>query len=203
MIRVSRDIQGVDGTSLIEVEAAGPCVAVVGLMHGNEPVGGLALQRLEDLAERYLTSGSILCVRANLEAAAQQVRHTAGGRDMNRLWDGDTLVALAAKPAASLCYEERRVQLLARLLIPCDAIVDLHSTSRPAPPFLLFRDDQRHRRLAMRLGVSKIVTGLYEGAILGGGMCQDVGLLLGERSSRIGLTFEAGEHTEEHFDVAH
>jgi len=163
-------------------------------MHGNEPVGGMALDRLEQIIEQQLIAGSVLTVRANPRAAKLDMRFTSDGRDMNRLWDASNLARLK-RPGRHRCYEEQRVGQLAPLLLECDAILDLHSTSRPAPPFILFRDDQRHSTIAVRLGVRRLVTGLHEANILDGGLCSNVGLKPGEYSDRLGFTFEAGQHT--------
>jgi hypothetical protein len=39
------------------------------------------------------------------------------------------------------------------------------------------------------------VTGVHENGVLNGGICSTIGLGPGERSDRVGFTFEAGEHT--------
>jgi hypothetical protein len=171
-------------------------VAIVGLMHGNEPVGGAVLEQLEGCIAKHLTCGSVLTVRANLRAAALNVRHLDDGVDMNRQWDADTLARLTASAEEDLCYEELRSRQLAPLLLGCDLILDLHSTSRPSPACILIRDDQRHAEVALKLGVKYIITGLHEGGILDGGMCSNTGMRAGEYSERLGFTFEAGEHTD-------
>lgn len=200
-VRVTEPVDGIAGTRLYEavvgdVPVEGPRVAIVGLIHGNEPVGGDVIDRLAATLGTELKAGSVLTIRANLEAHAADLRHTDGGRDLNRLWDADTLQRLRRREQRGepLCSEERRVLELAPLVIASDAILDLHSTSRPAAPFLLFRDDQRHAALARQLGVPNLVTGLHENAILPGGLCSNAGLRAGERSDRLGFTFEAGQH---------
>lgn len=201
-VHVQRDVDGVPGTTLYSVAGPdgrpvlGPRVAVVAQTHGNEPVGALVLERLEPMLPEQLVRGEILVVVSNVEAMRIGRRHTPGGTDLNRLWDTDTLEQLAAMPASERCYEHRRALELAPLLQRCVAILDLHSASQPAPPFLVVRDDQRHAELVKRLGVQRVVTGLHEEGILEGGVCPDVGLLLGERSDRVGLTFEAGQHSD-------
>ncbi len=199
-IRLTAPVDGIEGTCLYEIVEGsglvrpGPRVAVIGLIHGNEPVGGQVLDLLAERVPDELIAGSVLAVRANLEAARLDLRHTPDGVDLNRLWDRHTLDRLARGAHPPGCYEERRVLELAPLVQRCDAILDLHSTSRPAAPFLLFRDDQRHTALACRLGVRNLVTGLHENGILPGGLCSNAGLAPGERSERLGFTFEAGQH---------
>lgn len=199
-IGVTERYRGVEGITRYDAldaagrPVAGPLVAVVAFTHGNEIVGGAALKRLAEQIGR-LRRGSVLAVVNNLRAMEANIRHTADGRDMNRLWDAACLARLAAAAPASLCYEERRVLEVAPVIQEAEVILDLHSTSRPSPPHLVFRDDLRHAELATRLGVKLMVTGLHEGAILGGGLCPDVGLRPGERGDRLGFTLEAGQHT--------
>lgn len=199
-VRQTLQYRGREAVTLYEVCDAsgalieGPTVAVIGFMHGNEPVGGVTLDRLQTRVSQ-LTCGRVICILANLKARDLELRHTPGGEDMNRLWYRDRLEAIAAADPADLNYEERRVGELAPILEECGVIFDIHSTSRPSPPCLLVRDDRQHAELLAKLGVRRAITGIHEGAILDGGICSSFGLLPGERSSLIGFTFEAGQHT--------
>jgi hypothetical protein len=202
-VRVAHPVDGVSGTTLYEaldpqgLPVAGRRLAVVARMHGNEPVGDPVLRRLEQEVGQHLVRGSILVVRANEEGALLDQRHTAGGVDMNRLWDPATQARMRERSAQGpLSYEEERALQLYPLLLACDAVLDLHSTSRPAAPFLVMRDDQAHATLALGLGVRRLITGVHENGILSGGVCANVGLPAGERGARIGFTFEAGQHTD-------
>jgi len=200
-IRVTTCVDSVDGTLLFEAVvdgelAPGPRVAVVGWTHGNEPVGGAVLDHLERVIEHELIAGSVLAIRANLVAREVELRHTADGVDLNRLYDAVTLRRLRSCDPASLCYEERRALEIAPLLLGCDAVLDIHSTSRPTEAFLLFRDDQAHGRMARILQVPNLVTGLHQNGILQGGLAANVGLEAAERATRLGFTFEAGQHED-------
>ena len=65
-----------------------PAVAVVLLLHGNEPVGLQAVQRLlEHYADRRLPRALTLVV-GNVEAAAVGQRHLDRQPDFNRIWPG-------------------------------------------------------------------------------------------------------------------
>jgi succinylglutamate desuccinylase len=196
IVSVTSEPGGVADVWLYETGLPGPRVAVVGLMHGNEIVGQTVVEHLADTLPTALRAGSVLTVRANPRAYSLRRRHTPGGVDMNRLWGAEALDRIRAAVPSTLCYEERRVLALAPLLLGCDAIIDLHSTTRPSPPFLVTRDDHAHAGLARAIGVDRVVTGLHEDAVLDGGMCPDVGLLPGERSARIGVTYEAGQHDD-------
>lgn len=191
---------GVDGVIVLEAVDAdgqpvpGPRVAIVGATHGNERVGIDVIARLQERVDAALVGGALVLVLANLDAMAIDRRHTPDGVDMNRLWDADRLAVLAAADEAACCSEERRVRQLAPVLMGCDAILDLHSTSRPSPPHLIFRDDLAHARIAARLGVARLVTGVLENDVLGGGILANIGLRAGERGPRLGFTLEAGQH---------
>ncbi len=202
-VRKTPGVQGVSGTILYEaLDSAGalvpgPKVAVIGRIHGNEVVGDGVLERLGAEADARLLAGSLLAVRGNEAAALLLERHTREGSDLNRMWDPITLGRAQALPAAARSYEQSRAVELAPLLLACDALLDLHSTSRPAAPFLIFRDDQRHTEIALRLGVEHLVTGIHGNGILSGGAASDIGLAAGERGRRLGFAFEAGQHTDE------
>jgi hypothetical protein len=201
-VRITTPVQGVSGTVLYEAiddtgaPVAGPKVAVIGRIHGNEPVGDGVLARLAAEVQSRLVAGAVITIRGNEQSAEEDLRHTVEGSDLNRMWDPVTLSRIHALPAAERSYEQARAVALAPLLLSTDAILDLHSTSRPAAPFLIFRDDQRHGAIAMRLGVRHLVTGIHANGILAGGAASDIGLAAGERGPRLGFAFEAGQHTD-------
>ena len=200
-VRVTAPVNGVVGTALYEVMGRnglqdGPRVAIIGLMHGDEPVGDHTISRFEKLGPEFLVGGSVITIRANLAAVELNTRHTPDGVDLNRQWSARRLEVLHQLSEEEHCYETRRVGELATLLMECHVVLDLHSTSRPSPPSLIYRDDQRHASVARKLGVKHLVTGLHESAILSGGMCSNAGLHPGEYSERLGYTFEAGQHLD-------
>ncbi len=196
-------VDGVAGTSSYVVvgddlrPVEGPRVIVIARMHGNEPVGDDVLAWLREHVGERLVRGSLVLVHANQVATRLGLRHTPDGSDLNRLWDAQSLARLATVPDRDRSYEERRALELAPILRSGDAVLDLHSTSRPAHPFLVFRDDQRHAAIAQRLGVARLVTGLHENSILDGGVASNVGLAPAEKGATLGFTFEAGHHTDE------
>lgn len=199
-LRVREPYDGVAHTRLYQVIDAsgrpvpGPRIAVVGHMHGNEPVGRYTLERFDEHALGNLVCGEVLAILANPLAMEMNLRHTPEGRDLNRLWDRASIERIRGTDDADLCYEERRARALYPLLETCDAILDLHSTSRPSPTHLVFRDDLRHASIAAKLGVSRLVTGVHEGGILDGGLCSNFGLRPGEVGQQLGFTLEAGQH---------
>jgi hypothetical protein len=78
----------------------GPILMVLGGVHGNEPGGWMAAERLVD--ELRPTSGALLVVpRANKQAIAQFVRTTDELGDLNRLYPGDP----DGLPMSRMAYE--------------------------------------------------------------------------------------------------
>ena len=105
-------------------------------MHGNEPCGALAVQRIAgDFESRALVpdNGTLFLIHANLEATSLGMRHTPGGVDLNRLWDFEFTRVLRKETWA---YEHHRALELKELLGELDIFLDLHSArdidSRPS-----------------------------------------------------------------------
>ena len=78
----------------------GPILAVLGGVHGNEPGGWMAAQRLVDQV-RPLTGGFIVVPRANTQAIDLFERTTDELGDLNRLYPGDP----TGLPMARMAYE--------------------------------------------------------------------------------------------------
>ena len=56
------------------------------LLHGNEPVGWIALQKLQAWMKEHPLPRSLLIFIGNVAAAEANVRFLKNGRDFNRLW---------------------------------------------------------------------------------------------------------------------
>lgn len=164
----------------------GPTVLVMAGVHGNEPAGITAVQRvLQHLQEHELPIAGRLCAFAgNLGALAKGVRFQT--RDLNRGWGeaaiaalrqrAATATAMAATPVATpeppareLLSPEDREQL--ELLDRFEQVlhtasgpvvfVDLHSSSAPGAPFLCLADTIDNRRVGLATRVP-IILGIEE-----------------------------------------
>jgi len=185
---------------LYETGRPGPRVIIVGGMHGNEPGGVLALQRvLAELEElRLPLRGRLLCLGGNLEALRRGQRFI--DRDLNRVWGYGQEV-----PEGPGIYEfEVRDRLQAEIEPVLEGatepvvFLDLHSTSAGGAPFSIIGDTRQNRRIALGLPVP-VILGLEEsvdGALLG---------YFGERG-HIAVGFEGGQHddplTVDHHEAA-
>lgn len=133
-------------------EMGRPLVGVIGALHGNEPAGLRAIERLlEDPSglDSRLRDGTVVFVHGNPRATEQGRRFTEGGADLNRLFGYAYLETLARE---AWTYEHHRALELRPLLAELDALVDLHSASQPASPFAVCDGTKEGLALARKTG---------------------------------------------------
>lgn len=140
---------GVDYTATLDSGRSGPHVAIVGLMHGNEPCGAVAIDFL--FRNVRPLRGRLTLALANVAAYARfdpswpgEARFVA--EDMNRLWDDGVLDGPRGGP------EIERARALRPLLAGVDALLDLHSMQGAGEPLALCGVAARGRALALGLG---------------------------------------------------
>jgi len=172
----------------------GPTVVVTGAIHGNEPAG---LRAIERVLARVQTGGlslrgELLGVAGNLRAGALGRRYI--DRDLNRRWtprDIGRIVNAGAEEAAEDRETLELLQVFVPLLRAASApivFIDLHSTSGPARPFSCMADVLRNRGIALAppipvvLGLEEVI----EGSMLGY-LC-DLG--------HVGVAVEGGQHVD-------
>jgi predicted deacylase len=172
----------------------GPTLLILGGIHGNEPAGVLAFDRLllRIQERRADLRGEIVLLRGNTRALERRVRYLDA--DLNRQWTAEN----ARMSESGQCVLPEMSELLEQgeLLVALrEAIsrargdvyfVDLHTTSAQGKPFATVGDTLRNRRFALNFPVT-IVLGLEE---------QIDGTLL-EYINNLGaitMGFEAGQH---------
>ena len=170
----------------------GVTVIAIGGMHGNEPAGVLALQKvlgyLNEHNPRF--SGRLVGLAGNLKALEKGERFI--DRDLNRMW--------FVKPSGALCqsdqcaekeeFNELKYHLKKEMNAASGEILffDMHTTSAASQPFLMIGDTLRNR---------KMVNGLPAPIILGVEEQLDGPLL--SYINEIGhwsIGFEAGQHDD-------
>jgi len=181
-----------------------PLLVCVAGIHGNEPSGVLALQRVFQVlvTERVVLRGGVVGFAGNLQALGRGVRYVQD--DLNRAWTDERLqrVSRSGGPTdedrelAELEVEIR--QRLDRVTGPA-CLLDLHSTSGPGKPFITMDDTLRNRAFASAFPVPRVL-GLEE---------ELVGTLTGyviRHRAMPALGFESGRHldptTREHAEAA-
>jgi predicted deacylase len=146
---------GIEGFLTREARLAGPHVAVLALMHGNEIGGAIALDQLLRAGIRpprgRLTFGFV-----NLEAFARfDPRQPTASRfvdeDMNRVWEPGVLDG----PRQS--SELARARAIRPLIDTVDVLLDLHSMLWPSDPLILCGAAPQGRALARGIGVPPLV----------------------------------------------
>jgi succinylglutamate desuccinylase len=174
---------------------SGPTLVVLSAVHGNEPAGVEAIERvLARLEERQSSfAGRLVGLVGNPSALACGRRFQR--QDLNRLWSADSLAELAARDPALDGPEEHECR---ELFATLDAessdprreliLLDLHSTSAHGSPFTCISDALRSRELALALPVP-LILGIEEAV---------KGSLLDymEEQGRPAIAFEGGQHTD-------
>jgi succinylglutamate desuccinylase len=171
----------------------GPTLVVVSGLHGNEPAGVLACQRVcELLDEGGLTrSGRVLLLVGNLAALRAGARYL--NRDLNRAWTRAQIDAVRQDGYGDAEDREQR-ELLGLLDVAVQEargpvyLLDLHTTSGPGAAFSTVADTLPNRSVALSLPVP-MVLGLEE---LVEGTLHDY---MGQHGVTT-LAFESGQHQE-------
>jgi len=153
----------------IDGNTPGPVLVCVAGMHGNEPAGVEALERVLDTltVEAYRIEGTFVAVRGNQAALAEQVRFV--DNDLNRHWTRERIgrVTLDRDPDPSVSEDADLLQLhdlISDLLDQASGesyVLDLHTTSGRSAPFGTVGDTLRNRRFAMQLPLP-LIMGLEE-----------------------------------------
>lgn len=147
-----------------------PYVGVCGSMHGDEPCGALAVQRVAGDFESHSlrpAKGTVLLIQANPKATKLGLRHTPEGEDMNRLWDFAFVDRLNRDAWG---YEHHRVLELKEVLGELDIFLDLHSAKTTTPAFGVSNGEGEIDEVAQHVGISYLVQswdGLADKVIIG------------------------------------
>ncbi|GAB4202080.1 MAG: hypothetical protein OHK0013_14900 [Sandaracinaceae bacterium] len=176
-------------------EEAGPTLIVVGGLHGNEPGGLRAAERvLASIADARLElRGELVALAGNVGALREGRRYRV--KDLNRQWTNEKVEALRARdPAHDDAEDAEQRELLRHVEAAIGRargdvyLVDLHTTSAAGHPFVLFGDTLPQRDFAIHLPLT-IILGLEE----------QVDGVLSEHMTRRGLVtyaVEGGQHDD-------
>lgn len=171
----------------------GPAFLCVGSLHGNEPAGTLAIQRVLERIDRDgpLDRGDLFTLIGNPEAIALKQRYV--DRDLNRLWNDRRVARLRHHGPNTV--EGGLTLAIADLIdeVTLEArgdryLLDLHTTSGDSPPFSNAVDRLESRRIALRLQAPTVL-GIEE---------QLDGTLVDwlDRRGFVGTVFESGQHDD-------
>ncbi len=123
-------------------DRSGPMVIALGGIHGNEPAGVQALERVVAHMDRTNLSlaGSLVALAGNLGGLARNQRFL--DRDLNRAWTADNVVQLRSRDPATDNAEDREQRELLEVFEDCMqrargpvVFLDLHTSSAAGASF--------------------------------------------------------------------
>ncbi|MEZ4415550.1 MAG: succinylglutamate desuccinylase/aspartoacylase family protein [Gemmatimonadota bacterium] len=164
--RVGIEVERILGR--VRGERPGPSLVAVGGLHGNEPAGVLALQRVVAtlVGRQDRLRGELVAIAGNRRALRVGRRFLV--RDLNRAWGSKRVEMLRTTSSALEGGEDQEQSELLKELDEAfhDArgpvfVVDLHTTSGEGAPFSTACDTLRNRAFALTLPIP-LVLGLEE-----------------------------------------
>ncbi|MGB5238453.1 MAG: succinylglutamate desuccinylase/aspartoacylase family protein [Flavobacteriaceae bacterium] len=178
----------------IKGQTEGPTLIFFGGIHGNEPSGVQALEKvfaeLGPIQEQL--KGNIIGIRGNIPALAQQRRFLEN--DLNRIWTRRGIEAINKKENGERTVEEAELLELHRLISgiidekPAPFyFIDYHTTSSPTLPFITINDAMINRKFA-RLFPLPVILGLEE--YLEGPLLSYI-----NEKGYVAIGFESGQHS--------
>ncbi|PSL07390.1 succinylglutamate desuccinylase/aspartoacylase family protein [Cecembia rubra] len=183
----------------IQGYAQGPIVLFFAAIHGNEPAGVIALQKIFiELEHRKAEiKGDIYGIIGNLNALNAGQRFI--DEDLNRIWTKNRIDQLDKK--ANLLDEETEMQnvwnLIQDILQNANGpvyFIDFHTTSSKTSPFITINDSLNNRKFALQYPVP-IILGIEE--YLDGTMLNYI-----NQKGYVAIGFEGGQNQEEK-SIAH
>lgn len=168
----------------------GPQLLITALVHGNEPAGAVALDRL--LSQRLLPArGRLTLAFANVEAYARfDPALPRASRwveeDMNRVWSPDILDTSARSADVA------RAAALRPFVEQADYLLDLHTTQHPNEPLVLAGPLERSRELARMTGLADLV--VVDRGHAQGARMRDYGGFADPDAAKTALLIECGQH---------
>jgi len=169
----------------------GPLMLCLGGIHGNEPAGVHALQRVFETLRKTQPEmrGTLVGLAGNLRALEAKTRYL--DRDLNRAWSPERMEQISTlEDGCAETLEQRELLDTMRNVVGTHRgeiyFLDLHTSSAEGEPFACIGDTIRNRRFARSFPVP-VILGLEE---------QLEGALL-EHLNNLGfitMGFEGGEH---------
>lgn len=183
---------GIDYVTTYTASEAGPHVVVMGLTHGNEICGAIAIDKLFRANIRP-RRGKLTLAFNNVAAYSEfDPRYPIASRyvdeDFNRLWSPATLDG----PRRS--SELARARAMRPIVDAADYLLDLHSMQNATAPLMLAGVLPRSRELARRVGIPELI--MCDAGHAAGPRMRDYGGYGDAASAKTALLIEAGQHWE-------
>ncbi len=177
----------------ISGKEAGPTLVLFGGMHGNEPSGVEALERVfkKFKATNQDLNGAVFGIKGNLPALLEKKRFLE--HDLNRIWTRSGIDEIERKSISERSVEENELSEIHQLISDIFAtqsppfyFIDFHTTSSPTLPFITINDALINREFA-RLFPVPVILGIEE--YLEGPLLNYI-----NEKGYVSLGFESGQH---------
>ena len=183
---------GVDYVTTFVAQEPGPHVAVMGLTHGNEICGAIAIDKLFRAGVRPRRGKLTLGFNNVAAYRGFDPRYPIASRyideDFNRLWSPATLDG----PRRSA--ELERARAVRPIVDAADYLLDLHSMQYATAPLMLAGLLEKSRVLAQQLGIPELI--MCDAGHAAGRRMRDYGAFGDPGSPKAALLIEAGQHWE-------
>ncbi|MGI9548311.1 MAG: succinylglutamate desuccinylase/aspartoacylase family protein [Flavobacteriaceae bacterium] len=189
-------IEEIDTTRIIghiRGDQKGPTLVFFGGIHGNEPSGVKALERVFARLElkKEKVKGNIFGIRGNIPALAKECRFLEN--DLNRIWTHRGIQAINSKGLSERTSEEEELVEIHRIISeivkndsPPFYFIDFHTTSSPTLPFITINDALINRKFASLFPLP-VILGLEE--YLEGPLLSYI-----NEKGYVAIGFESGQH---------
>jgi predicted deacylase len=183
---------GVEYVTTFAASEAGPHVAVMGVTHGNEICGAIAIDKLLRANIRPRRGKLTLAFNNVAAYSVFDARYPIASRyvdeDFNRLW----LPATLDGPRRS--SELERARALRPIVDAADFLLDLHSMQYSTAPLMLAGLLPKSRELARRVGIPELI--MCDAGHAAGPRMRDYDDFGDPASPKAALLIEAGQHWE-------
>ena len=153
----------------------GPLLICFGSIHGNEPAGTQALERVFQMLEEepiknpaFQFAGRLIGLRGNLRAIQQGKRYLE--KDLNRQWNPANIARIQQTKQEDLIAEDLEIKEIIELVYAEIAnyqpkkliVLDLHTTTATGGIFVVVTDDKNSVQIGTELH-APVIKGLLTG----------------------------------------
>jgi predicted deacylase len=183
---------GIEYVTTFAAREPGPHVTVLGLTHGNEICGAIAIDKL--FRANIRPRRGKLTLGFNNVAAYQEFdpRYPIASRyideDFNRLWSPAML------DGSRRSCELERARAMRPIVDAADYLLDLHSMQYATAPLMLAGLLDKSRQLARQVGIPELI--MCDAGHAAGPRMRDYGGFGDPASHKTALLIEAGQHWE-------
>ncbi|PTX45023.1 succinylglutamate desuccinylase [Christiangramia gaetbulicola] len=175
---------------VLKSERTGPVLIFFAGIHGNEPAGMIALEKVLSEIDPKMLQGSVYAISGNLKALSKNKRYL--DCDLNRMWTSARIEKRSFEKElyAEDLEQEELFGIIQEIISENKTplyFIDLHTTSSDTLPFITINDSLINRRFSKLFPVP-VILGIEE--YLEGPLLSYINNL-----GFVSLGFESGQHT--------